>query len=92
MTEEEKKACKDWEEKMMKPEDEGGSAIREAFDKELNEAFEAANVSANGVLSRDEFKQFVILMNNNGLAHGLKNRETTDEWVDMAYPSFNGYN
>ena len=58
----------------------------------MNDAFQAANVSGNGVLSRDEFKQFVIAMNNKGLEHGLKNRETTDEWVDMAYPGFNGYN
>ena len=27
-------------------------------------------------------------MNNKGLERGLKNRETTDEWVDMAYPGF----
>ena len=56
MTEEEKKACKDWETHMSKPEDQGGNEIREAFDQEMNDAFAAANVSGNGLLTRDEFK------------------------------------
>lgn len=41
---------------------------------------------------RDEFKNFVVAMNQNGVSRGLKNRDTTDEFIDMVYPAFNGFN
>ena len=30
-------------------------------------------------------------MNDNGIAKGLKGRDVTQEWIDMAWPGFNGY-
>ena len=30
-------------------------------------------------------------MNAVAVARGLKGRETTNEWIDMAWPCFNGY-
>ena len=31
-------------------------------------------------------------MNDNGVARGLKHRDTTDEFIDRVYPCFNGFN
>ena len=59
---------------------------------EIDETFTAADVNADGVLDRDEFKVFVTQMNNNGVARGLKNRDTTEDFIDLVYPSFNGFN
>ena len=59
---------------------------------EIDETFTAADVNADGVLDRDEFKVFVTQMNNNGVARGLKNRDTTDDFIELVYPSFNGFN
>ena len=30
-------------------------------------------------------------MNENGVAKGLKRRDVTDEWMNIAWPIFNGY-
>ena len=59
---------------------------------EIDDTFTAADVNADGVLDRDEFKVFVTQMNNNGVARGLKNRDTTDDFIELVYPSFNGFN
>ena len=34
---------------------------------------------------------FVIAMNRCGVSKGLKNRDTTDAWIDMVYPAFNAF-
>ena len=31
-------------------------------------------------------------MNAHGIARGLKNRDTTDEFIGMVFPAFDGYN
>ena len=59
---------------------------------EIDETFTAADVNADGVLDRDEFKVFVTQMNQNGVNRGLKNRDTTDEFIDTVYPAFDGFN
>ena len=59
---------------------------------EIDDTFTAADVNGDGVLDRDEFKVFVTQMNNNGVARGLKNRDTTDEFIDLVYPQFDGFN
>ena len=48
---------------------------------EIDETFTAADVNADGVLDRDEFKVFVTQMNQNGVNRGLKNRDTTDDFI-----------
>ena len=53
---------------------------------EIDDTFTAADVNGDGVLDRDEFKVFVTQMNNNGVARGLKNRDTTDDFIDLVYP------
>ena len=65
---------------------------RVEFQQQVDEAFSQADANSDSLLSRDEFKEFVTKMNNHGVARGLKNRDTTDEFIDMVYPAFNGYN
>lgn len=62
------------------------------FMGEIDTAFTESDANADGLLSRDEFKEFVSKMNANGVGRGLKNRDTTDEFIDSVYPSFNGFN
>ena len=31
-------------------------------------------------------------MDQTGVGHGLNHHETTDEWIAMIYPCFNGFN
>ena len=59
---------------------------------EIDENFTTADVNSDGLLNKEEFKAFVVAMNQCGVAKGLKNRDTTDEWLNMVYPAFNGYN
>ena len=40
------------------PADEGGDAAREAFQKELDDAFTEANTSNDGILDKDQFRFF----------------------------------
>ena len=42
-------------------------------------------------MTREQFKEFTEKMNTAAVARGLKDRETTEEWIDMAWPCFNGY-
>ena len=42
-------------------------------------------------MTKEEFREFTEKINRNAMAHGLKGRETTDAWIDMAWPCFNGY-
>ena len=59
---------------------------------QIDAAFTACDANGDGLLSRDEFKSFVSTMNDHGVARGLKHRDTTDEFIDKVYPSFNGFN
>lgn len=59
---------------------------------EIDDTFAAADVNADGVLDQAEFKTFVTTMNANGVARGLKNRDTSDEFIGMVFPAFNGFN
>ena len=63
-----------------------------AFMAEIQETFQSCDADGDGLLVRDEFKNFVHRMNENGVGRGLKHRETTDEFIDMVYPAFNGFN
>ena len=64
----------------------------QGFMAQIDAAFTGADSDADGLLQRDEFKAFVETMNNNGVARGLKHRDTTDEFIDTVYPCFNGFN
>ena len=64
----------------------------QTFMAEIDTTFAASDVNADQVLDREEFKAFVTQMNANGVARGLKNRDTTDEFIDMVFPAFNGFN
>ena len=57
----------------------------------LDDAFARCNTAGDGLLTKEEFKNFVIEMNTEAVRNNLKNRELTDEWVDMAWPGFDGY-
>ena len=48
---------------------------------EIDTTFSAADVNADGVLDQAEFKVFVTQMNDNGVRRGLKNRDTTDDFI-----------
>ena len=59
---------------------------------QIDAAFTSSDANTDGLLQRDEFKTFVATMNDNGVARGLKHRDTTDEFIDKVYPCFNGFN
>ena len=90
-----------WEQSFTDEERNAGAAFEQSlrtnpealqgFMTEIDDTFTAADVNADGVLDRDEFKAFVTAMNANGVARGLKNRDTTDEFIDMVFPAFNGF-
>ena len=63
-----------------------------AFQQEINDTFAACDANNDGLLDRAEFAAFVTASNQNGVNRGLKNRETTEEFMDMVYPAFNGFN
>ena len=52
----------------------------------------ACDADKDGMLDKAEFKSFVSTMNQNGVNRGLKNRETDDEFIDLVYPCFQGFN
>ena len=64
----------------------------QAFLMEIHNGFTEADADGNGLLTKDEFKSFVSIMNNNGVARGLKHRDTTDEFINTVYPCFQGFN
>ena len=86
-TEDEKKKGDDFELELRTDQ-----AKMSAFLQEIHSGFEEADADSNGLLSKSEFKSFVSIMNNNGVARGLKHRDTTDEFIDMVYPCFDGFN
>ena len=86
-TEEEKEASEKYTAEMRDSEEK-----RVEFQVQVDEAFNQSDADSNSLLSRDEFKEFVTKMNNHGVERGLKNRDTTDEFIDMVYPAFNGFN
>ena len=86
-TEEEKAKGAEFEEQLKASPD----ALTE-FMGQIDSTFAEADADSNGVLTRDEFKVFVTKMDEHGVNRGLKHRETTDEFVDTVYPSFNGFN
>ena len=59
---------------------------------QIDSAFNTSDADGDSLLSRVEFKQFVSKMNEIGAARGLKHRDTTDEFIDKAFPCFSGFN
>lgn len=85
-TAEERKKGADFEEELKtNPE------ALQRFMGEIDAAFNESDADSDGYLNRDEFKEFVSKMNANGVSRGLKNRDTTDEFIDSVFPSFNGF-
>ena len=91
LTESEKQKFEDFEKSLRVPEDEGGDAARDAFQKEIDETFASADSAGNGLLDKEGIKSFFVQMNDHGVAKELKSRPVTDAWVDKAWPVFNGY-
>ena len=58
----------------------------------MDDAFEQANTSGDGVMDKDQFRAFVDKMDQLAVGRGLKHRETTDEFIEMCWTGFNGYN
>ena len=87
----EKEAQEKFEASLRIASEEGGDEAREAFQKEMDDAFEASNTSNDGILDKAQFKAYNEAMVKVGTKHGLKQRETTDEFIDMAWAGFNGY-
>ena len=86
-TEEEKNASEAYTAEMRDSEEK-----RVEFQQEVDSAFATSDADGDEKLTRDEFKDFVTRMNNHGINRGLKNRETNDEFIDMVYPAFDGFN
>ena len=90
LNEEEREAYENFERTLRVPEEDGGDDARDAFTKEIDDAFAEANAESNGdgLLTAPQLKQFIETMNNHAVTAGLKGRETSQEWVDMAFPIF----
>ena len=43
------------------------------------------------MLNREGLKNYFIIMNEKTMAKDLKGREITEEWMNKAWPCFNGY-
>ena len=86
-TEDERQKSEDFENELKTD-----AAKAQGFMAEIENGFKEADADSNGLLSKTEFKSFVTVMNANGVARGLKHRETTDEFIDMVYPCFDGFN
>ena len=92
---------KAWENSFSPEEQAAGGAFEEqlktnpetlqAFMAEINETFATCDVNGDNLLDKTEFKAFVTTMNNHGVSRGLKNRDTTDEFINMVFPCFDGF-
>ena len=71
-TAEEKKKGDDFEQELRTDQ-----AKMQSFLMEIHNGFAEADADGNGLLSKSEFMSFVSIMNNNGVARGLKHRDTT---------------
>ena len=91
MTDEEKEALENFSKELRTPEEEGGDDKRDDFMSQIEEAFTEADSQGNGRLNRAGLKAFFEQMNEKGLQEGLKGREVTEAWMDIAWPVFNGF-
>ena len=91
MNEEEKANKERFEDEQGKPEEEGGTPFREAFNAELEKCFSDANASGTGSLSCDEFKAWLNAMNELAADKGMKRREHTDEYLQRCWETFNDH-
>lgn len=60
--------------------------------QEIQDTFTSCDTNEDGLLNREEFKTFVVRMDQNGVNRGLKHRDTDDAFIDMVYPCFDGFN
>ena len=91
MTTEELDAVENFAKDLRTPEEEGGDDKRDDFMSELEEAFTESDSQGNGRLNRAGLKAFFEQMNEKGVKEGLKAREVTEAWMDIAWPVFNGF-
>ena len=73
-------------------EEEGGKEARDAYQKEIDDAWNEVHGDGNGIIDRDQFQAFMEKMNQCAVAKGLKERTYTDEEWNMLWTAFNGYN
>ena len=60
--------------------------------KEFDDAFALAQGEGGAeLLDKDQLRVFIVKMNQNAVEAGQAGRETTDEYVDMCWLAFNGY-
>ena len=86
MTEEQAAQQEEFEATLRAPASEGGDVARDAFMEGIRTDFAAVCTSGDDCLDKAMFKQFVINANQKGGAG--ESRETTDEWIDKAWPAF----
>ena len=60
---------------------------------QIDEVFQECDESGNGngLLARAGLKAFFEKMNEKAVKEGLKGRDITETWMDIAWPVFNGY-
>ena len=81
----------EFEETLTHKTSEGGQEARDAFQKEMDEAFDNATGAEGVMTTPDQLKAFAIALDEIAVAKGVTSRETTDEWVAMAWPCFSNY-
>ena len=93
LTDAEREAKEAFEASLRIPdEEEGGQANREAFQKEIDDGWNEVHGDGNGIIDFEQFKVFMMKMNDCAIARGLKAREYSDEEWNMLWTAFNGYN
>ena len=71
--------------------EQGGYELREKHMKAIDDDFAAANVSNDGILKKEEYKNYCILANRFDEELGIRTREVTDEYVELTWECFNQY-
>ena len=89
LTEEEKAAQEAFEETLRVPAPEGDAA-REAFMKSIEDVHDNRS-GDDGLMNKEQFRQFNEDINAIARDRGIKEREITDEFIDMAWAAFNGF-
>ena len=90
-TEEEIKNQEDFE-ALLRDKTEVGKAARDDFERSCKENFKRANTTCDGRLDREQLKNYLELLNEIAVRKGLKRKADSEEYYDMVYSRYNGYN
>ena len=76
---------------MRKPEEQGGDDVRKQFNEDFDAEFAKANLSGDGFLKEQEFKNWMLAMNELAVRRGLKHRDQDDAYLTRCWETFNAH-